>query len=118
MTHSEYGRVTSLSNLKSHLNPDKSDYTSVLPDEYSIPTSSNSTAGLPEELQVRKANATFVILARNSDLDGVLRSVREVEERFNRQHNYPYVLLNEEPFTPEFKECVILLLQPNAGQLC
>ncbi|KZP31545.1 glycosyltransferase family 15 protein [Athelia psychrophila] len=50
----------------------------------------------------RRANATFVILARNSDLDGVLHSMRSNEERFNRNYDYPYVLLNEVPFTEEF----------------
>ncbi len=51
----------------------------------------------------RKANATFVILARNSDLDGTVRSIRAIEDRFNKYHDYPYVLLNEEQFTDEFK---------------
>ncbi|KAJ7666731.1 nucleotide-diphospho-sugar transferase [Mycena polygramma] len=52
------------------------------------------------------ANATFVILARNSDLDNTVRSVREVEDRFNTRHHYPFVLLNDEPFTDEFKRRV------------
>lgn len=51
----------------------------------------------------RRANATFVILARNSDLEDAIGSVREIEDRFNRGRNYPYVFLNEEPFTEEFK---------------
>ncbi|KAJ7680118.1 glycosyl hydrolases family 31-domain-containing protein [Mycena rosella] len=52
------------------------------------------------------ANATFVILARNSDLDSTVHSVREVEDRFNTHHHYPYTLLNDEPFTDEFKRRV------------
>lgn len=51
-----------------------------------------------------RANATFVILCRNSDLGGTVRSVREIEDRFNRKYRYPYVFLNEEPFSNEFKE--------------
>jgi len=43
------------------------------------------------------------MLARNSDLEGAVRSVRELEDRFNRQFGYPYVFLNEEPFTDNFK---------------
>lgn len=54
----------------------------------------------------RRANASFVILARNSDLDGTVRSIREIEDRFNKYYGYPYVLLNEEQFTDEFKTCV------------
>lgn len=47
------------------------------------------------------------MLARNSDLKGVIQSMREVEDRFNSKFNYPWVLLNEEPFTPEFKKSVL-----------
>ena len=42
-------------------------------------------------------------LARNNDLDGTVRSIREIEDRFNKYHDYPYVLLNEEQLTDEFK---------------
>ncbi|KAJ6506839.1 glycosyltransferase family 15 protein [Mycena sanguinolenta] len=51
----------------------------------------------------RRANATFVMLARNSDLEGALLSVRGLEDRFNRRYGYPYVFLNEEEFTEDFK---------------
>lgn len=69
---------------------------------------------------VERANATFVILCRNSDLDGVIQSVRSVEDRFNREHGYPYVFLNEEPFDDQFKryvhltrlECMVLSHRP------
>ena len=53
-----------------------------------------------------RANATFVILARNSDLAGTVRSIREIEDRFNRRYRYPYVFLNDEPFDDKFKEYV------------
>ncbi|KAJ7733150.1 glycolipid 2-alpha-mannosyltransferase-domain-containing protein [Mycena metata] len=73
-----------------------------VPMEYYYSQVINSTHTL--ELANRKrANATFVILARNSDLDSTVRSVREMEDRFNTRHGYPFVLLNDEPFTEEFK---------------
>ncbi|ORZ03673.1 nucleotide-diphospho-sugar transferase [Syncephalastrum racemosum] len=50
-----------------------------------------------------KVKAAFVILARNSDLNGIRQSIRQVEDRFNRKFNYPYVFLNEEEFSDEFK---------------
>ncbi|KIJ62421.1 glycosyltransferase family 15 protein [Hydnomerulius pinastri MD-312] len=56
-----------------------------------------------------RANATFVILCRNSNLRGVIQSVRDVEDRFNRKYGYPYVFLNEEPFDEEFKRRVSVL---------
>lgn len=58
----------------------------------------------------RRANATFVMLARNSDLQGALLSVRQLEDRFNRRYNYPYVFLNEEEFSEDFKRCVLRIV--------
>ena len=43
------------------------------------------------------------MLARNSDADGAVHAVRSVEDRFNRNYSYPWVFLNEEPFSDEFK---------------
>jgi len=59
--------------------------------------------------QVGTANATIVFLCRNSDLEGVVSSVRQLEDRFNRKYNYPWVFLNDEPFTEEFKKRVRIL---------
>jgi alpha 1,2-mannosyltransferase len=47
----------------------------------------------------------MVMLARNSDMDNAVRSVRRVQDRFNAKFGYPWVFLNEEPFTDEFKQC-------------
>jgi hypothetical protein len=57
-------------------------------------------------LVTRRANATFVMLARNKDVAGVMQSIHQVEERFNRGFGYPWVLLNDQPFTDDFKRCV------------
>lgn len=51
-----------------------------------------------------KANATFIFLARNSELKAVVESIQYMEDRFNKKFQYPYVFLNDEPFTDEFKE--------------
>jgi alpha 1,2-mannosyltransferase len=50
----------------------------------------------------------MVMLARNSDLDNAVRSVRRIQDRFNSKFQYPWVFLNEEPFTDEFKQCVFV----------
>ena len=47
----------------------------------------------------RRANTTFVFLARNNDLEGVVDTIRQMEDRFNHKYQYPWVLLNEVPFT-------------------
>lgn len=107
-THEEYGRVTSLKNIASHLRSDSeiSKENSKIPLDYFIPEGVKNDTLLYD----RRANATFVVLARNSDADGAVRSIHEMEDRFNRHYKYPYVLLNEEPFTYEFKKCVLLSL--------
>ena len=55
------------------------------------------------------------MLARNSDVNGAVKSVREMEDRFNRNYNYPWVFLNEEPFSTEFKRCARCL---SLNRLC
>ncbi|ORY79797.1 nucleotide-diphospho-sugar transferase [Leucosporidium creatinivorum] len=50
-----------------------------------------------------KANAAFVVLARNSDVWEILSSIRGMEDRFNSRYHYPWVFLNDEPFSDEFK---------------
>ncbi|ORZ00568.1 nucleotide-diphospho-sugar transferase [Syncephalastrum racemosum] len=48
--------------------------------------------------------ACYVILVRNSELDGIISSITQLEKTFNDKYNYPYVFLNDEEFTDEFKE--------------
>lgn len=50
------------------------------------------------------ANAVMLMLARNSELEGAVSSVKQLEERFNRKYHYPWVFLNDEPFSEEFKQ--------------
>ncbi|KAJ3893675.1 glycosyltransferase family 15 protein [Lentinula edodes] len=55
-----------------------------------------------------RENATLVFLARNSELKGVLTSMQNLESRFNHKYMYPWVFLNDEEFTNEFKGRVML----------
>ncbi|KAJ2716595.1 hypothetical protein H4R19_000548 [Coemansia spiralis] len=54
----------------------------------------------------RPVRAAIVALVRNSDLFGLRQSMRQLEDRFNRQYNYPYIFVNDVPFTDEFKQGV------------
>ena len=45
----------------------------------------------------------MLMLARNSDVNDAVKSVRRLEDRFNRKFGYPWLFLNEEPFSEEFK---------------
>ncbi|KXN82997.1 Glycolipid 2-alpha-mannosyltransferase 2 [Leucoagaricus sp. SymC.cos] len=112
-THESYGRATALSNIKNHLYGTPNDDDITTPPNTSPDIATDSDVDQPstgEHLVIdRRANATFVILCRNSDVDGTIRSIREIEDRFNRKYRYPYVLLNEVPFTEEFKSRIKVL---------
>ncbi|KAH6905127.1 alpha-1,2-mannosyltransferase [Coprinopsis sp. MPI-PUGE-AT-0042] len=94
-THEAYGQATSLSNLKDKISQNLPKPKPEVPQ----PLDSVVETG-------KRANASFVILCRNSDMGNIIRSVREMEDRFNRKYHYPYVFLNEEPFTDEVQEAL------------
>jgi alpha 1,2-mannosyltransferase len=53
------------------------------------------------------------MLARNSDLKGVVYAMEQLERRFNGKFGYPWTFLNEVEFTDEFKRCVF-----TSAQIC
>ncbi|KAI1795770.1 glycosyltransferase family 15 protein [Ganoderma leucocontextum] len=96
-SHEEYGRATSLSHITEQFSGSEPH------PPYQEGVSEDRYVEQKPPIQTRKANATFVILARNGDLPGVVTSMKQVEDRFNKEFQYPYVFLNEEPFSEEFK---------------
>ncbi|KAJ6036961.1 hypothetical protein N7540_001240 [Penicillium herquei] len=60
----------------------------------------------PEAHKGPKANAAFVVLARNKELDGVIQSLKSIERHFNRWFHYPYVFLNDGDFDEDFQATV------------
>jgi len=44
-----------------------------------------------------------MILASNSEIDGVVSSMTSLEQRFNKHFQYPYVFLNDVEFDENFK---------------
>lgn len=52
-----------------------------------------------------RQNATLVMLTSNSNVEGAVQSVHQVEDRFNRKYKYPWIFLNDEPFSDDFKSC-------------
>jgi mannosyltransferase len=53
-----------------------------------------------------RANAAFVVLARDRELEGVIQSVKSIERHFNRWFHYPYVFLNDGDFSDLFKATI------------
>lgn len=51
-----------------------------------------------------KENAVILILCRNREMNDINKSIKNFEKRFNKKYKYPYVFLNDEEFTNEFKE--------------
>ncbi|KAN0096180.1 glycosyltransferase family 15 protein [Hyaloscypha variabilis] len=77
-------------------------------------TTPNSIGGLPPATNAGpRMNATFVTLARNSDLWEIARSIRQVEDRFNRKFHYDWVFLNDKPFDDTFKKVTKSLVSGN-----
>lgn len=57
-----------------------------------------------------KPKACFVSLVRNKELWSLAKSIRSVEDRFNEKFKYPWVFLNDEPFSDEFKNTISSLV--------
>lgn len=50
-----------------------------------------------------KPRAALISLVRNSELPGLMQSMRQLEYQWNRKYQYPWVFFNDEPFDDEFK---------------
>jgi alpha 1,2-mannosyltransferase len=72
--------------------------------QVSLPPATNKT---------ERQAAAFIVLVRNSELQGMLQSMHDVEGRFNQKFNYPWVFLNEEPFTEEFEKLTTMAAAPS-----
>jgi len=57
-----------------------------------------------EVANTRRQNAALFMLARNSDLDGAIHAVRSLEHQFNRFFGYPWVFINDQEWSQEFKK--------------
>ncbi|KAK0240114.1 glycosyltransferase family 15 protein [Armillaria nabsnona] len=99
LAHPGYGQATSLSNIKTPWSSSKPPYQTPVPDDYYVHDNVTSPQG-------RRASAAIVMLARNSDLNGIIVSMKQMEDRFNKKFRYPYVFLNEQEFSEQFKSRV------------
>jgi alpha 1,2-mannosyltransferase len=56
-----------------------------------------------KSLVVRRPKAALISLVRNSELDGLVQSMQQLEFHWNRKYQYDWIFFNDEPFTDEFK---------------
>ncbi|KAJ2675070.1 hypothetical protein GGI25_004119 [Coemansia spiralis] len=54
----------------------------------------------------KPVKAALVALVRNEELYGLRKAMRELEDRWNHKYNYPYIFLNDKPFSEKFKQGV------------
>ena len=54
-----------------------------------------------------KQKAAFVMLTRNQEIEDVIKTLENIEIRFNQWFQYPYVFLNDEPFDELFQSEVL-----------
>lgn len=50
-----------------------------------------------------RPRAALISLVRNSELEGIMQSMRQLEFHWNRKYQYPWIFFNDEPFSDEFK---------------
>jgi alpha 1,2-mannosyltransferase len=108
LVHKDYARATTISGFTDRFTHSSSS----LDDDYYGSPENLPLPSVPLDVNVTngsRVNATFVILARNSDLEGMIRTVRSIEDRFNKGYQYPYVFLNDEPFSDDFRRFVQFL---------
>jgi hypothetical protein len=79
----------------------------------SVPHSFYSSSNYTSSYEPVKAAIT--ILCRDKDLDGVKHSLSSFEPYFNSKFNYPYVFINEKPFSEEFKTDILSTVMKYRG---
>ncbi len=80
-----------------------------------VETSANDTRQQSTQSpQLEKANATFLTLARNSDVWEIAASIKQIEDRFNGRYHYDWVFLNDKEFDSTFKRVIGSLVSGTA----
>ncbi|MCJ1235157.1 hypothetical protein MMC14_003123 [Varicellaria rhodocarpa] len=72
--------------------------------KYSITSNSRLTTSITDLGHASaKPRAALISLVRNSELPGLMQSMRQLEYHWNRKYQYPWIFFNDEPFSDEFK---------------
>ncbi|MCJ1321437.1 hypothetical protein MMC15_006782 [Xylographa vitiligo] len=71
--------------------------------KYAVTTGSKLLDSITPHLSQRP-RAALISLVRNSELPGLMQSMRQLEYHWNRKYQYPWIFFNDEPFSDEFKQ--------------
>ncbi|ATZ51120.1 Bcktr6 [Botrytis cinerea B05.10] len=71
---------------------------------YAITNTPKTWASKISEWKSPRPKAALISLVRNSELEGMLQSMRQLEARWNHKYMYPWIFFNDEPFSREFME--------------
>lgn len=64
----------------------------------------------PPSSRGAKPKAALISLVRNTELEGIIQSITQLELRWNHQYHYPWIFFNDEPFTETFKDATRTLV--------
>lgn len=70
--------------------------------KYTVTTGSGILGSVGHHISSRP-RAALISLVRNSELPGLMQSMRQLEYHWNRKYQYPWIFFNDEPFSDEFK---------------
>ena len=74
--------------------------------KFAVSTGSKLLGAVPSVRVSTRPRAALISLVRNSELPGLMQSMRQLEYHWNRKYQYPWVFFNDEPFSDEFKVIV------------
>ncbi|KAI9684776.1 MAG: hypothetical protein M1829_000151 [Trizodia sp. TS-e1964] len=60
--------------------------------------------GLASAMTIHRPRAALISLVRNSELEGIMQSMKQLEYRWNRKYLYPWIFFNDEPFSDDLTE--------------
>lgn len=93
-----------------------------MPSTTTEPTSTEQVATLssgassvpsPTESVYEKENGVIVVFARNADLFKLIETIWSVEQRFNKDYKYPWLILSDSMHTRNFKRTVLSVSSTN-----
>lgn len=58
------------------------------------------------DVKAPRENAAIIMLARNMEVDGAVKSIESLERQFNRWFHYPIIFLNDDPWEQAFVDAL------------